>query len=78
VTEQLAALLRTLWGIDPATVTADTTLSGLDLDSLSLVELAERVRQDLGVEVDDDELRELDRIGDVAALLADRHAAADA
>ncbi|MFJ9690788.1 acyl carrier protein [Kitasatospora sp. NPDC101183] len=69
-------LLADTCHLDPDTLDAGTALSSLGLDSLALVELAERVYSDLGVDITDDELRSLDRVDAIGELI-DARATAD-
>ncbi len=63
------ALTRVL-GVDPATVTRDTTFAELEADSLALVEMVEIVEERLrelappGVHIPDEDLDGLRTVGD--------------
>lgn len=46
---------------------------GLDADSLTIVEMAEIVDMKLGVEIPDEDLAELDTVGDMKTYISDRH-----
>jgi acyl carrier protein len=60
VRERLAEILE----IDEDTITLDSTFSGLDADSLALIELVEALEEDLGertvgFSIDDEDLEDL-------------------
>ena len=56
--------------MDPAEVTADKEFADdLDLDSLSMVELALAVEEKLGVRIPEEEAGQLPTVGDMAAYL---------
>ncbi|WP_330241732.1 acyl carrier protein [Streptomyces sp. NBC_00525] len=63
--------------IDELKVSADlvrpeASLEDVEFDSLTLVELTVILERDLGVDVEDHELRDLPTLADVARLLEDR------
>jgi acyl carrier protein len=66
----LAEILSDIAGVDPAEVTADKQFADdLDLDSLSMVELALAVEEQLGVRIPEEEAGQLPTVGDMAAYL---------
>jgi acyl carrier protein len=66
----LAEILSDIAGVDPAEVTADKEFADdLDLDSLSMVELALAVEEKLGVRIPEEEASQLPTVGDMAAYL---------
>ncbi|WP_424216178.1 acyl carrier protein (plasmid) [Streptomyces sp. BI20] len=54
--EHLLHVLRSVFDVDPAHVTDDTTLERLGLDSLAQVELAECLGEHLRPEVSEDDI----------------------
>ena len=66
----LAEILSEITGVDPAEVTAEAEFAGdLDLDSLSMVELALAVEENLGVRIPEEKAGQLPTVGDMAAYL---------
>lgn len=53
-------------------ISPDSTLEELELDSLDVVELAAMIKDQLGVEVSDDEMAGLMRVGSIAGLVQSR------
>lgn len=53
-------------------VTRDATFESLDLDSLDLVELAQIVEDEFGVELDGDSVKDVKTAGDVIDLVVAR------
>ena len=53
-------------------VTRAATFEELDLDSLDLVELAQIVEDEFGVELDGDAVKDVSTVGDVVALVVAR------
>lgn len=68
----LVEILRRLHGTEPARVTPESTLTDLDVDSLTLVELSMRVERELGVVIEDRELDAEQTLRQVAELIAAR------
>ena len=61
----LADIVEEVAGIDTAEVTADKTfVDDLDIDSLSMVEIAVQAEDKFGVKIPDDELANLKTVGD--------------
>jgi len=59
-------------GADSAAVTPQATFEELDVDSLDLVELAQAVEEELGVEISGDDAAELVTVGDAIDLILSR------
>jgi acyl carrier protein len=74
VEQSITAAIAT-FGPDLADITRDATLEHLDVDSLDLVELAQIVEDDYGVELHSDDLREVRTVGDVVDAIVRRAAA---
>ncbi|MEV5610586.1 phosphopantetheine-binding protein [Streptomyces sp. NPDC052225] len=58
-TELLTGLLVDNFDVDPAAVRPDARMTELLIDSLMVVEMAVTLKEELGVTVSEDELREL-------------------
>ncbi|MEV4673666.1 MULTISPECIES: acyl carrier protein [Actinomadura] len=62
----LAEIIDDIVGIDKAEVTPEKNfIDDLDIDSLSMVEIAVAAQDQFGVEIPDDELRNLKTVKDV-------------
>lgn len=62
----LAEIIDDIVGIDKSEVTPDKNfVDDLDIDSLSMVEIAVAAQDQFGVEIPDDELRNLKTVKDV-------------
>lgn len=68
IEETIATTLR----IDRAELSDETAFGpdGLDADSLSILEMAETIDVELGVAIPDDDLEDLDTVGDVKEYVA--------
>ena len=53
-------------------ITRDATFESLDVDSLDLVELAQIVEDEFGVELDGDSVKDVKTVGDVIELVVAR------
>ena len=53
-------------------ITSEATLESLDVDSLDLVELAQIVEDEFGVELDGDSVKDVKTVGDVIDLVVAR------
>jgi acyl carrier protein len=71
ILEGLAEIVEEVAGIDPAEVSADKTfVDDLDIDSLSMVEIAVQAEDKFGVKIPDDQLAELKTVGDAVNYIA--------
>ena len=61
-------------GADPAEIERTATLESLDIDSLDLVELAQTIEIEFGVQVSGDDARDLRTVADVIDLVVARAA----
>ena len=62
----LAEIIEEVTGIEPSEVTPEKSfVDDLDIDSLSMVEIAVAAQDKFGVEIPDDELRNLKTVKDV-------------
>jgi acyl carrier protein len=67
----LAEILNEVADVDPADVTDDKTfVDDLDVDSLSMVEVAMAAEEKFGVTIPDDELPKLKTVGDAVNYIA--------
>ena len=60
------------FGEEPDAVTLDARFADLDVDSLDLVELAQIVEDEYGIEVRDSDLDKVETVGDVVELVSAR------
>jgi acyl carrier protein len=67
--EKIIAYLAEQVDLDPSTLNADTTFESLDLDSLDLVEMLVELEAETDVELPEEETKQLETIGDLAALI---------
>jgi acyl carrier protein len=68
--DQLVTILAKLHDAPLDRISPDVTFAGLDVDSLTLVEISMRIERDLGVTIEDNELQE-DFTLDATAQLID-------
>ena len=67
----LAEIVEEVAGIDAAEVTADKSfVDDLDIDSLSMVEIAVQAEDRFGVKIPDDQLAQLKTVGDAVDYIA--------
>jgi acyl carrier protein len=67
----LAEILNEVADVDPADVTDEKTfVDDLDVDSLSMVEVAMAAEEKFGVTIPDDELPKLKTVGDAVNYIA--------
>jgi acyl carrier protein len=71
----LTRILSSQFRIDEELLTPTATLQDLELDSLDVVEFALAIAKDLGANVTDDELLQLQDLDSIAALVEERAAA---
>jgi acyl carrier protein len=65
IIQALAEILEEVAGVSPADVTADKSFfDDLDVDSLSMVEVAMAVEEKFNAKIPDDKLSELKTVGD--------------
>ncbi|MCX4782647.1 acyl carrier protein [Streptomyces sp. NBC_01264] len=70
--ETLKEILVSKLKVEAGQVTPEATREEVELDSLAVVELSLLLEKELGVNVSDDELLDLDTIGDMALLVEQR------
>jgi acyl carrier protein len=66
----IAEIIEEVTGIEPSEVTVDKSfVDDLDIDSLSLVEIAVQIEDKYGVKVPDEDLAGLRTVGDAVAYI---------
>lgn len=66
----IAAIVEEVTGIEPSEVTADKSfVDGLDIDSLSLVEIVVQMEDEYGVKIADEDIQQLHTVGDAVAYV---------
>jgi acyl carrier protein len=77
ILDGLAEIIDEIVGIDKSEVTPDKNfIDDLDIDSLSMVEIAVAAQDQFGVEIPDDELKNLATVKDVIDYVQKQGAAA--
>ena len=67
----LAEIIEEVTGIEPSEVTPEKSfVDDLDIDSLSMVEIAVQAEDKFGVKIPDDQLAELKTVGDAVDYIA--------
>lgn len=56
-------------GAEPSQITREASFEALDVDSLDVVELAQIVEDEFGVRLEGDDLKGLERVGQVVDLV---------
>jgi acyl carrier protein len=70
ILEELAAILEEVAGVKPEDVTPDKSfVDDLDVDSLSMVEVAMAVEEKFNAKIPDDKLSELKTVGDAISYI---------
>jgi acyl carrier protein len=70
ILQELASILHEVADVDPAEVTPDKSfVDDLDVDSLSMVEVAMAVEEKFGASIPDDKLSELKTVGDAVTYI---------
>lgn len=67
--EKIIAYLSEQLDIDAQTLSAETTFESLDLDSLDLVEMLVEMENETGVELPEEDFKQVETIGDLASLI---------
>ncbi|MDQ3886757.1 MAG: acyl carrier protein [Actinomycetota bacterium] len=71
ILSDLALIVNDVAGVDPGEITREKSfVDDLDIDSLSMVEIAVQVEDRFGVKVPDDELANLRTVGDAVDYVA--------
>ncbi len=67
----LAEIIEEVTGIEPSEVTPEKSfVDDLDIDSLSMVEIAVQAEDKFGAKIPDDQLAELKTVGDAVDFIA--------
>ncbi len=66
---RLARLIEKVAGVDAQSVTEETRLEDLGVDSLDRIEIAVRAEEEFGRRIEDEDVRGLETVGDVVAFL---------
>ena len=67
----LAEIIEEVTGIEPSEVTVEKSfVDDLDIDSLSMVEIAVQAEDKFGVKIPDEQLAELKTVGDAVDYIA--------
>ena len=73
----LASIVEEVAGVDAAEVTSEKSfVDDLDIDSLSMVEIAVAAQDEFGVEIPDDQLKDLTTVQDVIEFVRKAEASA--
>ncbi|GAA4615713.1 meromycolate extension acyl carrier protein AcpM [Actinoallomurus liliacearum] len=73
ILEGLGEIVEEIAGVDPSEVTPDKSfVDDLDIDSLSMVEIAVAAQDKFGVEIPDDELKNLKTVKDVVVYVQNK------
>ncbi len=59
-------------GAEPADISREATFETLDVDSLDIVELAQIVEEEFGVELNGESVKDIASVGDVIDLVVSR------
>ncbi|HTK62312.1 MAG TPA: acyl carrier protein [Pseudonocardia sp.] len=71
ILQGFAEIVEEIAGVDAAEVTSDKSfVDDLDIDSLSMVEIAVQAEDKFGVKIPDDQLAELKTVGDAVSYIA--------
>jgi acyl carrier protein len=71
ITERVIAALVE-FGEEPENVKPDSRFEDLDVDSLDLVELAQVIEDEYGIEVNDADMDQIETVQDVVSFIAER------
>ena len=75
IEKELAAIVEEIAGVAAADVTPEKSfVDDLDIDSLSMVEIAVQAEDKFGVKIPDDELANLKTIGDAVNYISGKQA----
>ncbi len=68
--ERVATILRDSFGFEPSEILPSSHLiDDLDLDSIDAIDLAVGLEQEIGLDVSEDDLRQLRVVGDIVDLV---------
>lgn len=70
IISNLAEIIEEVTGIEPSEVTVEKSfVDDLDIDSLSMVEIAVQTEDKYGIKIPDEDLTSLNTVGDVVAYV---------
>ncbi|AHH16882.1 meromycolate extension acyl carrier protein AcpM [Nocardia nova] len=70
IVEEIGKIIEEVTGIEPSEVTIDKAfVDDLDIDSLSLVEIAVQLEDQYGVKIPDEDLASLKTVGDAVTYI---------
>ncbi|WP_024793223.1 meromycolate extension acyl carrier protein AcpM [Tomitella biformata] len=70
IVQNLAEIIEEVTGIEPSEITLEKSfVDDLDIDSLSMVEIAVQTEDKYGIKIPDEELASLRTVGDVVAYV---------
>lgn len=70
VIQNLAEIIEEVTGIEPSEISAEKSfVDDLDIDSLSMVEIAVQTEDKYGIKIPDEDLASLRTVGDVVAYV---------
>ena len=73
VLERVREILVSSFELEPGTIQLDSHLiDDLDLDSIDAIDLAVELEQETGLRVEEQELRQIRRVGDIVELVCNR------
>ncbi|GAA0327079.1 acyl carrier protein [Actinoallomurus spadix] len=73
ILDGLGEIIEEIAGVDPSEVTPEKSfVDDLDIDSLSMVEIAVAAQDKFGVEIPDDELKNLKTVKDVVVYVQNK------
>ncbi|MGQ0483503.1 MAG: acyl carrier protein [Pseudonocardia sp.] len=73
ILQGLAEIVEEIAGVDAGEVSSEKSfVDDLDIDSLSMVEIAVQAEDKFGVKIPDDQLAELKTVGDAVSYIASR------
>lgn len=59
-------------GAERDRITRESSFESLDVDSLDLVEVGQVIQDEFGVEIKDDDMKDMSTVGEVVALVVER------
>ena len=73
VLERVREILVSSFELEPGAIQLDSHLiDDLDLDSIDAIDLAVELEQETGLRVEEQELRQIRRVGDIVELICNR------
>ncbi len=70
--ENIKNILADQLGIDESAITEDTTIEDLGADSLDLVEAIMTIEDEFGIEIDDEDVKNLKTVGDIMNYISQK------